>query len=70
MTLFLLGIISLPLRFFKPTELIFHSLLKSEGGFCTAQKLNSDVASLVYCSSNYLICIDGGIAVKTRGSIL
>lgn len=39
--LFLLGIISLPLRFFKPTELIFHSLLKSEGGFCTAQKLNT-----------------------------
>lgn len=39
--LFLLGIISLPLRFFKPTELIFHSLLRYEGGFCTAQKLNT-----------------------------
>lgn len=39
--LFLLGIISLPLRFFKPTERTFHSLLKYEGGFCTAQKLNT-----------------------------
>ena len=39
--LFLLGIISLPLRFFKPTELIFYSLLKYEGGFCKAQKLNT-----------------------------
>ena len=39
--LFLLGIISLPLRFFKPTELIFYSLLKYESGFCTAQKLNT-----------------------------
>ena len=39
--LFLLGILSLPLRFFKPTELTFYSLLKYEGGFWTAQKLNT-----------------------------